>query len=610
MRKRRSRSLPTVVTAAAAAAAVACAPSPALGKVPAPRVAAYPSPGTKTASPRTQISLRGVASARRLRSLRVVGSRSGRHRGRLARHSDGGGYSFLPNRPFSSGERVTVTGVDAAGAGRHPYGFRVARFTPNPPLNRRLGRTRAAGTMRLVTRPDLRPPRWDVRVLRPGAADGEIVAGPKLLATRSGRQGAQILTAAGRVLFWWPLPVAQKPGDVRVQTYRGRPVLTFWQGYLSIGQGDGEGVIMDTSYRVVERVRAANGYRMDLHEFRLTPRNTALLIAYQAVEYDMRAFGGPENGRVTDAVIQEIDIPTGLVLFEWHSLGNVALSESTWRRPRRPPGPAAAAPGAPLPPLPPWDYVHPNSVSLDGDGAIVVSGRHTDAVYRVNRATGTIDWRLGGRRTDFRLGRGASFARQHDAEVQPDGAIRVFDNSARTQRRRSRVLTLRLDRAAHRATVVREVSRRDRRLFAGTQGNASVLGGGTTFVDWGSQGAISEIAGADRVLFDAWLPRGWDTYRAYRAEWTGRPLSRPSIAARAAPAGSTTVFMSWNGATEIASWRVLGGPAPNALAPVGTVPWQDLETGLRVASPGPFFAVEALDAAGAVLGVSPVARRR
>jgi hypothetical protein len=610
MRKRRARSTLVAVVAAVTVAATGALPGPVSAQAASPHVAAYPSPNTKTASPRTQISFRN-ATRGSLRSVRVNGSRSGRHRGRLAAHSDGRGLSFLPNRPFASGERVTVTGVDVAGAGRHPYSFRVARFTPNPPLNRRLGRTAAAGTMSLVTRPDLRPPRWDVRVLGPAASTAEIIAGPKLLATRSGRQGAQILTAAGKVLFWWPLPLAQKPADVRVQAYRGQPALTFWQGYLSIGQGDGEGVIMDPSYRVLKRVRAANGYRMDLHEFRLTPQGTALLLAYQAVEYDMRSVRGPENGRVTDAVVQEIDLATGLVIFEWHSLGNVALGESTWRRPPRPPAPAPA-PGSttvpPAPPAPPWDYVHANSVSLDGPGAIVLSGRHTDAVYRIHRNTGTIDWRLGGARSDFRARRGASFARQHDAEVQPDGAVRLFDNSARRERRRSRVITLRLDRRARSATLVRTVDRADR-LYAGTQGNAAVLDSGSTFVDWGSQGAISEIGPGNRLTLDAWLPPGWDSYRAYRADWTGTPLSRPAVVARAA-GGATRVYASWNGATRVASWRVLGGAAPNALVPVGATAWQDLETALSVPSGGPYFAVQALDAQGAVLATSQVTRRR
>jgi hypothetical protein len=586
-----------ILAAAAAALAVLPAAASAVGVRAAqsglPLVSAYPSPGVKTASPRTQLSFRGVAPAA-LASLSVVGSRSGRHAGRVAAHSDGQGASFVPTAPFEGGERVTVTGgVDVVGAGSRPYSFRVARFVANAPLNTRPGKRAAAGTMDLVTRPDLHPPAWDVHVARPEATDEEILAGPKLLFTRKGADGAQVLSPSGHVLYWRPMPAGQTVTDVRVQPYRGRPALTFWQGFTSIGQGRGEGLVLDPAYQVLERVRAGNGYAMDLHEFRLTPQGTALVVAYQAVRYDLSSVGGPTNGHVVDGVVQEIDLATGLVLFEWHSLGNVALDESDWRRR----GPF------------PWDYFHANSVSRDGDDGIVVSARHASAVYRIARATGAIDWRLGGKASDFRLGPGAAFARQHDAEVQADGTLRLFDNSERRGRRRSRVITLRLDRSAGRATLVRTADRRDR-LFAGTQGNADVLAGGSTFVDWGSRGGVSEIDPSNRLVFDASLPPGWDSYRAYRASWTGTPLSPPRVAARTSGAGATRVYASWNGATEVAQWRVLAGARADVLTDVGTTAWRDLETAITVPSAGPYFAVQAVDAGGRVLGTSPVARRR
>jgi hypothetical protein len=547
----------------------------------------------KTASPLTQLSFRGVAPAQ-LASLRVVGSRSGRHRGRIAAHSDGRGASFLPVRPFRGGERVTVGGnLKVVGAGSRGYSFRVARFVPDPRPSGRRRQIAAVGTMRLATRPDLRPPVWDVRAMRPGASDAEIFVGPKLLATRRGQQGAQIIDAAGRVRFWRPMPVGQDALDVRVQTYRGRPVMTWWQGRRIVGQGRGTGLILDAAYRVIKRVRMGNGYGMDLHEFLLTPRGTALAMAYQGVRYDLRPVGGRRNGRVTEAVIQEIDLATGLVVFEWHSLGNVALTESD----------------RPLPPRRvPWDYFHANSVVPDGDDGIVVSARSTSAVYRIDRTTGRIDWRLGGTRSDFRLGRGASFARQHDAQVQADGRVRIFDNSDKEGRRRSRVITLGLDRRAGRATLVGVADRHD--LFAGTQGNAEVLPSGNLFVGWGSRGGVSEIDRSNRRLFDAWLPRGWDTYRAFRRDWIGAPRDRPTAAARAAGPEATRVYASWNGATEVVSWRVLAGTDRDALSEVGQTPWRNLETEVTVGSSAPFFAVQALDAAGRVLSLSHITRRR
>ncbi len=228
--------------------------------------------------------------------------------------------------------------------------------------------------------------------------------------------------------------------DFRVQTYQGQPVLTWWQGRLIGGEGRGEGVIYDTSYRPVRRVRAGNGCSADLHEFELTPQGTALLLIYDAVRRDLRHVGGSRRGVVVQAVVQEIDIATGLVLFEWHSLGNIGLSESHERVPKR---------------SGQWDYVHANSVALDGSGDFIVSARHTSSVLRISRATGRILWRLGGSRSDFRMGEGTRFWNQHDARPQPDGTLTLFDNSAPPpQREASRAITLRLDTARKTATLV------------------------------------------------------------------------------------------------------------------------------------------------------------
>jgi hypothetical protein len=580
---------PRARSAAVAAAVIAGALAAA---APAAAVSAFPSPGVGVASPSTQISFRDIAPGA-LTGVQVVGSRSGRHGGTLRAHSDGNGASFLPARPFQAGERVTVTGpFRIAGADPGPYSFRVARFAPNVPLRTKPGRTPAAGTMRLRTRPDLRPPAWDVHRSRPGTDGGEIFAGPKLFATRGGQEGAQILAPDGRVRYWRPMPSGMKATDVRAQPYRGGVAMTFWQGATAGGQGRGEGVILGSRYQVLQRVRMGNGYAMDLHEFRLTPQGTALVMAYQAIRYGLRSVGGPRDGTIIDGVIQEIDLATGLVLFEWHSAGSVALRESDTRRRGRAP----------------WDYFHPNSLWADGTDGIVVSARHTSAVYRIARTTGRIDWRLGGTRSDFRLGPGASFARQHDAQVQPDGLVRIFDNSNRRGRRRSRVITLRLDRANRRATLVRALSR-DGSQFAGTQGNAEVLAGGTTFANWGSRGGVSEIAASGSVLFDAWLPPGWDNYRAYRAAWSGVPSTRPKVVARAS-GERTVVSASWNGATEVTGWRVLAGDSRDALAPVGDAPWRDLETAMRVPSGARWFAVQALGAGGEVLAISHATRRR
>ncbi len=269
-----------------------------------------------------------------------------------------------------------------------------------------------------------------------------------------------ILDDSGRLIWFKAVRDRELAMDFRVQRYRGVPVLTWWQGRLIGGEGRGEGVIYDNHYEAVRRVRAGNGFRADSHEFELTPQGSALLVVYDAVRRDLRSVGGRRNGVVVQAVVQEIDIETGLVLFEWHSLGNIGLAESSERVPRT---------------RAQWDYVHLNSVALDAAGNFIVSARHTNAVYRLSRASGRILWRLGGERSDFRMGDGTRFAKQHDARPQPDGSLTLFDNSAPPPvREASRAVTIVLDTERMTATL-RGALTHPGKLLSATQGNAQRL---------------------------------------------------------------------------------------------------------------------------------------
>jgi hypothetical protein len=450
------------------------------------------------------------------------------------------------------------------------------------------GQARAGEPVRSYeSRPDLKP-----AVLRVVHAEAGLASGPIFLAPKRGpgQGGPLIVGDDGQPIWFMPLPGTRRATDFRVQRYAGRPVLTWWEGQATGGRGAGEGVIADESYRVIARVRAGNGERMDLHEFTLTPRGTALVIAYRDRARDLRAWGGTTNGLVTDGVVQEIDVTTGRVLFEWRAMGSVPLSDSYERMTR---GHA------------PWDAFHLNSVDEDRDGDLLVSARHTHAVYRIDRATGRIAWRLGGKRSSFRMGAGAHFELQHDARAQADGTIRIFDNSSRRLRRRSRAIWLRLDATRHTATLVRE-RHHPAEVLAGTQGNAEVLPNGDTFIGWGSQGRISELAPGGRLLLDLRLPHRWDTYRAYRSPWVGRPATQPEIAAETRQDGGTTVYVSWNGATEVARWQVLAGADETSLQVVGTAPRRGFETQIRLPDLAPAVVVRALDASGVVLAQSRV----
>src|SRR5919112_251345 len=178
------------------------------------------------------------------------------------------------------------------------------------------------GVWAFRSRPDLAPAAAEVTGSAYGTAPGCVFLALK---EGAGEHGPMIFDDHGQ-LVWFEKYITAR--DFRVQRYRGRPVLTWWEGRAVFGHGVGEYVIFDDSYREIARVRAGNGYRGDLHEFVITPQDTALLTAYEAATTDLSAIGGPEAVAAWDGIAQEIDIETGVVLFEWHSFDHVGVEES------------------------------------------------------------------------------------------------------------------------------------------------------------------------------------------------------------------------------------------------------------------------------------------
>lgn len=360
-------------------------------------------------------------------------------------------------------------------------------------------------------------------------------------------------------------------------------MLTWWQS-----GGDPADFVVDTSYHVIATVHAGNGFQVDGHEFALTPQGTSLVTIFHDVPYDLSSVGGPRDGQATDAVVQEIDVATGRVLFEWHSLDHVPITDSY------------------LPVDSPYDYFHINAVNLDNDGNLLISGRHTWTVYKVNRQTGQVLWRLGGKRSDFSLGPGVRFAWQHNPLPAGENTIRLFDNETNGANQvapHSRVIWIQLDAANSTATLVKAIEH-PAGLSVQSQGNAQALDNGDTFVGWGQLGRVSEFDPQGRLLFDATLPVGYQTYRGYRADWTGQPDTQPTTSAQTNADGTTTVHAVWNGATQVAAWRILAGPRASALAPVRTARWNGLDTTLKIRGLPREVKVEALDVRGSVVGMS------
>jgi Arylsulfotransferase (ASST) len=453
------------------------------------------------------------------------------------------------------------------------------------------GATDAAGTApttrTLHTLPGLRVPIPSVTHASAHTAPGYVFVAEKA-PDKTG--GPLIVDKRGRVIWFDQLTPPVQATDFRVQCYHGKPVLTWWVGKSNgAGVGRGSYVIYGDSYRLIARVRASRGLAGDLHEFQLTPRGTAYMTVYHEVPADLSSVGGPRHGYVYDGIVEEVDVATGRVVFEWHSLDHIPFSESTQanRKPAR-----DASKQHPL------DYFHVNSIADGPAGTILVSARNTSTIYLLAR-DGRIVWRLGGKHSDFGPPAAVKFAFQHNARLHPGNLLTLFDNGGIPRvEPYSRPLELRLDLATKHATVVKTFLP-PKRIASPFEGNLQLLPDGGALVGWGGVRIVSEFAPDGGLRFQLKLPYG-DTYRAYRSTWVGRPSTPPRAAV-----GEGTVYASWNGRTDIARWQALAGPDAAHLRVVGTAPWADLETAIPAeTSPAHVVAVRALDAHGRVLRTS------
>jgi hypothetical protein len=438
------------------------------------------------------------------------------------------------------------------------------------------------------SRQELGPPDIEITHRAHGTAPGYIFVAAK---KGAGQDGPMIVDDLGQLVWFSKDRYAT---DFKVQRYREEPVLTWWQGKIVAGHGVGEYLIFDSSYSEVARVQAGDGQRGDLHEFSITPQDTALLTSYVQTSVDLSPIGGTKDGLAWGGIAQELDIETGEVLFEWHSLDHVGVEES-YRKP-------------PQDPDVPLDYFHINSIDIDFDGNLLISAKGTSTVYKVDRKSGEILWRLGGKKSDFEMGPGTRTAYQHDARRQRDGTITIFDNGAPPQvHEQSRGIVVSLDMDQMSATLVREYTHPNQ-LLSTSQGNVQVLPNGNVFVGWGSEPFFSEYSNDGELLFDASFRGNAQSYRAFRLPWTGHPGDDPAVAVEKGSDDQLTLYVSWNGATDVATWQVLAGSDPDQLEPVGSSPRHGFETTITVHTAESYVAVQAKSASGRVLGTTKAVR--
>ena len=424
------------------------------------------------------------------------------------------------------------------------------------------------------SRPDLHAPRLTIEATDTAGDD------PLFITGRYGdsAEGLMIYDATGELVWLHRAPGRSALG-VRPVTYAGEPALAWWEGVIDRGLGDGEFVLMDDSYREIARLRTGR-HPADLHEFRIAPDGTAYVFALDRVEIDGQL--------IDDYLVEQRDIGTGRLLWRWRASDHIPLAESVHE----------------LPDDGPWDYLHLNSVDLDGNGDLILSARHTDTVYKVSRATGEVVWRLGGASSDFALPEEAVFRKQHDARWHDDGTISLFDNATadNDDPTQPRGLVFRLHKDAGTAELVRELAP-PRATNSSSQGNFTINGDGSATIGWGSSNLVTGYGADDTVVYDVSMPPGFSSYRSFRLPWSAQPLDDPIVAV-GQDGDRTVAWVSWNGATDVAAWQLLGGPDADTPSDLGTTVRTGFETAVTLPADAAVVVLQALDGDGQVLGAS------
>ena len=582
---------------------------------PQPTAAAFPAPGDGFAAPSTGITLRGVNPGQ-VSDLKVTGSASGPHEGTLRPLSSTAGVVFDPAADFQAGETVTVAtrGVTVDKAPEGTYTFAIA--TPGVPVDmdtkaaaKPLGSADLSPTQSAPAAVGTCAPATHTYRSRPdlGVVPGACVTGDPATA-----RDDKIFTssAAGQTIFdntgepvWFNRTAEPLADNFQRVELNGQPLLAYYQGQSSAvpGSGQGEYVLLDDHYNRVHTVRAGNGLKADLHEFQLTPQGTALIGSYNSVIKNLFSFGGLPGATVIDYVVQEVELDTANVLFEWHALDHVGIGDSYF----------------PIVPLVPYDYIHGNSIQQTGDGNLLLSARHTWSTYKIDRSNGDLMWTLGGKHSDFNpLTTGAdvnpseayAFCWQHDARELPDGSYSLFDNGSALyipqrcgdSRGLQMSLTPPSGTTKGKATIMK-VLRHDPNLDAEFAGNTQLRADGSWFLGYGGvpQATLFDAAGTTQLNVNLTA----FSYRAFLSPWVGKPSEPP---AAVVSGDHNSVYASWNGATEVKSWQVLAGTNSSDLQPVGVrQPRTGFETVLSLpTNAGPLVRVQALDGNGTVLGIS------
>ncbi|KAJ5272402.1 hypothetical protein N7478_007527 [Penicillium angulare] len=327
--------------------------------------------------------------------------------------------------------------------------------------------------------------------------------------------------------------------NANVYEYKGERYLTFWAGDDTVrGHGEGTLYMLNSHYEEKYKLRGSSGRPVDLHEFHITCDETGLLTVYDVRSVDLRSIGGPEAGWIYESIFQEIDIETNELLFQWRASDHFDYSDVE-----------IEYNGAGTSLHEPWDWFHINSVDKDESGNYLISSRYTNSLAYIDGSNGNVLWQIGGKHNSFEdLSSGAA----------TNFSIMVLGGKESSQNP-SRGLFINID-TVNMTASVRGQYWNPVPISSQSQGSMQVLENGHVFLGYGYNAAWTEFGEDGEVLCDVnFGPRvGFElgeiiSYRAFKQEWIGRPLTRPDVAL-----SGTVAAVSWNGATEVATWVLEG----------------------------------------------------
>ncbi len=465
-----------------------------------------------------------------------------------------------------------------------------------------IGAFKLQGAYDFVSAPALHPPKVvaEVPTVTSQLAPGYIMVANFYDLTTTpmvGQSGPLVLNNDLQPVWFRPIPKTVVASNLTSQTYKGQPVLTWWQGVVSDtgATESGEDVIVNQHYQTVATIKGQGGWVITLHEM-VIRGGDAWVTANRDIPMNLSKYGGTADGVLDDSAVQEYDIATGKLVYSWDALTHIPLTASHAQPP---------ANGFP------WDAYHVNSISFSTSGDFLVSMRNTWAAYMVTAKTGAIEWELGGKNSSFQLPKDASFEWQHDVDLGPGPTVTLFDDDCcqitgagtyLAPAGPSRGEILKVDAKTGKVALVTQYGQ-DQHLSTAYMGDMQVLPDGNVLVGWGSQPYLTEYTRSGKLVMEAEFPSPDLSYRATLASWVGLPEYPPSAAARHSSSG-TTVYASWNGATEVASWRVTAGSTTEAMSVVATSTKTGFETEVAVKGSYRVFEVEALNSKGQVIGKS------